>query len=79
MPERRWIVTASGDRSVTELAEDLARQEFIVEQVLAQITPGVIIGTAEDHVIDHVRRLPGVGNVAPDEPVDIGPPDAPIS
>lgn len=72
---KRWIITASGDRSLTDIKKDLTDSGFAVEQVLDEI--GVISGTSNDDV-ERLRKVSGVADVSPDEKVDIGPPDAPV-
>lgn len=76
MPKKKgWIVTTSGDRPVTEVASDLTKTGFAVDQVLDEI--GCITGRAEENVVDRLRNVRGVTDISPDGPVDIGPPDAP--
>jgi hypothetical protein len=74
---RRWIVTTSGDRPLSEVKKELTQIGFTVERVLDEI--GCITGTASDNVAKKLRALPGVADVSPDEPIDIGPPDAPVT
>ena len=74
---KRWVITTSGDRLLSDVRKDLIKSGFTVEQVLGEI--GLIIGVAEDDVAERVRNVPGIIDVSPDEPVDIGPPDAPVS
>jgi hypothetical protein len=74
---RRLIVTTSGDRELTELTSDLQSRGFTPEQVLA--STGIVIGRADDDAIDALRETPGVSDVSPDQEIDIGPPDAPVS
>jgi hypothetical protein len=78
MPQpRTWIVTTSGDRPLGEIANDLKRTGFSIGQVLSEI--GAITGSASDDVVAKLRAIPGVADVSPDTPIDIGPPDAPIT
>jgi hypothetical protein len=74
---KKWIVTASGDRSLSEVKKQLTEKGFTVEQVLDQI--GCITGSASDDVAERLRTIPGVADVSPDTPIDIGPPDAPVT
>lgn len=76
---KKWIVTTSGDRTLKEVEENLTETGFEVDQVLDEI--GCITGTASDDTAKRLRTIPGVVDVAPAEvpPVDIGPPDAPIT
>jgi len=74
----RWVVTASGDRPLREIEQDLRTAGFEVEEVLSAI--GSVIGSASDQVAKKARSISGVTDVSPEPPpVDIGPPDAPIS
>ena len=73
---KKWIVTTSGDRSLSDVKKKLTESGFDVEQVLDEI--GIITGAASDAVVKRVRSVPGVADVSPDEKVDIGPPDAPV-
>jgi hypothetical protein len=74
--DKRWIVTTSGNRSLSDVKKKLAESGFAVDQVLDEI--GVITGTASDDDIERLRSVSGVADVSPDEQVDIGPPDAPV-
>jgi hypothetical protein len=73
---KKWIVTTSGERSLSEVKKQLTESGFAVEQVLDEI--GIITGTSSDKDVERVRSVKGVADVSPDEKVDIGPPDAPI-
>lgn len=75
--KKRWIVTTSGDRSLSDIKKELTESGFAVEQALDEI--GCIIGTASDDVVEQLRSVPGVADVSPEEPVDIGPPDSPVT
>jgi hypothetical protein len=78
MPQSKtWIVTTSGERPLGEIANDLKRTGFSIGQVLGEI--GAITGSASDDVAAKLRAIPGVADVSPDMPIDIGPPDAPIT
>ena len=78
MADKRWVVTASGDRSINDLKKDLTDAGFSVDEVFEEI--GSITGTTKnDGVADSVKSIPGVSDVAPEEPIDIGPPDAPVT
>jgi hypothetical protein len=74
---RGWIVTSSGDRPLRDLARDLTKTGFAVGQVLDEI--GLITGAATDEIAERLRRIPGVADVSPEEVIDIGPPDAPVT
>jgi hypothetical protein len=75
--EKQWVVTISGGRPIGEVAKDLTKSGFNVDNVLDQI--GSITGHASDDVIHHLRAVPGVADVSPDHPIDIGPPGAPVT
>lgn len=78
MPEQKsWIVTASEDRPVGDVAKELMANGFTITQVLGEMN--VITGVARDEVIAKLRAIPGVVDISPDLPVDIGPPDAPVT
>ncbi|HLG57914.1 MAG TPA: hypothetical protein VI485_21390 [Vicinamibacterales bacterium] len=73
MPDaKNWIVTTSEDRPLSEITSDLKKAGFVVGEVLDAI--GSITGTADDHAVKQVRSIPGVVDVSPDAPIDIGPP-----
>ena len=74
---KRWIVTTSSDRSLGDVKKNLSETGFAVDQVLDEI--GCIIGSASDDVAKKLRRIPGVADVSLETPVDIGPPDAPVT
>lgn len=77
MEDRTWIVTATGQRPFDDVVRDLRASGFDVQQELTEV--GVAIGFVPDTALDAVRRIPGVGDVSPDQPVDIGPPDEDVS
>ncbi len=71
------IITADGERPISAISSDLQRAGFVVGQVLAEI--GCITGTADDDQIGKLRSIGGVVDVAEDAPVDVGPPDPPVT
>lgn len=73
----RWVVTTSGDRPVPDVVSDIASAGLAIDEVLDEI--GVITGSGSGGVAEVVRRIPGVADVSPDQPVDIGPPDSPTT
>lgn len=79
MSERkRWVVTASGGRSLSDIEKKLTETGFVVDQVLDEI--GCITGAASADVADKLRAIPGVADISPEPPpINIGPPDAPVS
>lgn len=72
---KKWIVTTSGERPLSEVTKDLTKTGFNVGEVFHEI--GSIYGDADDGVVEHLRNIPGVSDVSPEPVVDIGPPDAP--
>ncbi|HEY0764824.1 MAG TPA: hypothetical protein VGD61_20770 [Pyrinomonadaceae bacterium] len=75
--QKRWVVTTSGKQPLSDVRKNLVESGFTVDQVLGEI--GLIIGTAEDDVAERARKIPGVVDVSQEAPVDIGPPDAPVT
>lgn len=75
--KKRWVVTTSGDRPLSDIKKKLAGSGFAVEQVLDEI--GCIIGAASDDVVERLRSVPGVADISPEPTVDIGPPDSPVT
>ena len=75
--QKRWVVTTSGGRALSDVRKDLVEGGFTVDQVLGEL--GLITGVAEDDVAETARKIPGVFDVSPEIPTDIGPPDAPVS
>jgi hypothetical protein len=75
MTSRRWVVTTSSNRSLSEIEKKLSKAGFVVDQVLDEI--GCINGTASDEVASKLRDITGVTDVSPETPIDIGPPDSP--
>lgn len=73
---KRWIVTTSGDKSLSDVKKKLTDAGFNVEQVMNEI--GCITGTGSEAVAKRLRSVPGVTDVSPDEQVHIAPPDSPI-
>jgi len=75
--KQRLVVTISGDRPIHEVAKDLKAAGLEVDQVLESI--GSVTGSAHPDTSKRLKRIPGVADVSPDHPVDIGPPGAPVS
>jgi hypothetical protein len=76
MPDaKQWIVTTSSERPITEIKKDLEDAGFSIGQVLHEV--GSITGEAGDETVTKVRSIAGVVDVAPDAPIDIGPPGSP--
>lgn len=74
--KKKLIVTTSGDRPLEEIKKELAEKGFTVGQVLKEI--GIITGTGTDDAAKKLRAVKGVTDVSEDQPVNIGPPDAPV-
>jgi hypothetical protein len=74
---KRWIVTTSGDRPLSDIKKDLTKTGFATGEVLDEI--GIITGAAPDAIADRLRAIPGVTDVSPEGVIDIGPPDAPVT
>jgi hypothetical protein len=71
---KRWNITKSGDRSLSDIKKDLKKAGFSVDQVHDEI--GVITGAASDTIAEKLRAIPGVADVSPEEGINIGPPDS---
>lgn len=74
MAKKEWIITIGGDRPIGEIAKDIADAGLQRTQVLKEI--GSITGLAEDEVVAKLRKVRGVADISPSNPVDIGPPDS---
>ncbi|MBZ5534203.1 MAG: hypothetical protein LAO20_22485 [Acidobacteriia bacterium] len=75
--KKALVVTVSGDRPIHEVAKDLRTEGFDVKQVLEAI--GSITGAAHPKAVNKLRAVRGVADISEDQPVNIGPPDAPVS
>jgi len=73
----RWILTVAYDRPIEQIVADAAKAGLRDVQVMAEI--GCITGTAPTVAVARLRRVRGVVDVAPDSPIDIGPPDADVT
>jgi hypothetical protein len=71
---KTWVVTTSAVRPIAEIAKDLSAAGFKVDQTLDEI--GIITGKSDDEAARKVRAVPGVADISPDNPVDIGPPNS---
>ena len=74
---QRLVITISNERPIHEVAHDLRKAGLQVDQVLENI--GSVTGSAETGTVKRLRSIPGVADVSPDHPVNIGPPGAPVS
>jgi hypothetical protein len=75
--EKRWVITTSGDQSLSDIRKTVVDSGFKVDQVFSEI--GLITGVAEDEVVKKVRSINGVVDVSPEQSVNIGPPDSPVT
>ncbi len=73
-PKNTWVVTTSRDRPLADIAKDLSRAGFAIDQTLEQI--GVFTGKSDDKAVGKARAIRGVADVSPDQPVNIGPPNS---
>ena len=74
---QRLVITISGERSIHDVARDLRAAGLKIDHVLESV--GSVTGSADAGAAGRLRSIPGVADVSPDHPVDIGPPDAPVS
>ena len=74
---KTWIITTGGKRPITDIAKDLAKAGLKRKKVLKEI--GSITGAADDKAVKKLRLIPGVVDVSPDSPIDIGPPDSSVT
>jgi hypothetical protein len=72
-----WNITTSSERSIHDIAKELADAGLHDSQILEEI--GVITGSAEDAVAERLRQVRGVVDVSPSTPVDVGPPGSPVT
>ena len=70
-----WIISTDGKRSLRAIAKDLARADFMVDQILTEV--GCITGSTAAGSTARLRKIQGVIDVSPDTPLNIGPPDSP--
>jgi len=75
--KHKMIVTLAGDRAIHDVTRDLKAAGFEVDQTLETI--GIVTGSAHPKSVAKLKSVPGVGEVAADHPVDIGPPDSDVS
>jgi hypothetical protein len=72
------IVVTSGERPMHEVASELRKAGFAVDQVLDQINQ--VTGRAPAGAARRLKSIRGVTDVSPEHPpFNIGPPDAPVS
>lgn len=74
MSNTRWVVTVSKQRKMQEVSQDLLGTGFKVDNVLEAI--GVFTGVGNDETASKMRAVPGVSDVSPELPADVGPPNS---
>jgi hypothetical protein len=70
--KKSLVITTSGQRSIHDVARDLKKEGFDVEQVLDSIN--VVTGKGHAGSEHKLRSVNDVIDVSEDNPVDIGPP-----
>lgn len=76
--KKKWLITLSGERSITAVKKDIAALGFEVGQVLSEIN--CITGAAADSIAKKVRGIAGVNDVSEDPgEFSIGPPGSPVT
>ena len=78
-PKRPPVAPEMGSRPrpLDEVVRKLNETGFTVDQVFGEI--GCIAGSAAENVITKLRSIPEVADVSTEEPIDIGPPDSPLT
>ncbi|MGM0857783.1 MAG: hypothetical protein ACQEW0_11960 [Pseudomonadota bacterium] len=67
-----WIITVSSDQSINDIARCLSNEGLTIREVLEDI--GCITGSADNVTAERLKKVEGVVDIAPDMPVDVGPP-----
>jgi hypothetical protein len=62
--KKKWIITVSGERSISAVKKDITALGFDVTNVLEEI--GSITGTATDSAAKKIRSIPGVADLSED-------------
>jgi hypothetical protein len=70
--EKTFVITASGDRALSEIASEAVQSGFTSTEILDEI--GCITGNAPQTALRALRLIPGVIDVSETPSVDIGPP-----
>lgn len=73
--QKKWIITTSDEHPLADVEKNLTEMGFNVEQSYAEI--GSISGSVDEEAVEKLRSVPGVVDISPEEPIDIGPPDSP--
>ena len=72
-----WVITLDPNTTPATARDALAKAGLEVDQVLEEI--GVITGRGSAGLGAALRKVRGVADVSEQAPIDIGPPDAPVS
>ena len=72
--KKAWVITTSADRPLADIAKDLSKLGFKIDQTLEEI--GVITGNSDDKAVGKARAIRGVTDISPETKVDIGPPNS---
>lgn len=72
MPD--WVITTSGERPIEEIADELSRSGFEIDQILSEV--GLITGRAAEDAVARARKVAGVVDVSANVSIDVGPPDS---
>lgn len=75
--KQTMIVTISDQRPIHDVAQDLKKAGFDVEQIMEAIN--VITGSTDADSKARLKGINGVVDVSEDHPVDIGPPGQLVS
>ena len=72
--DKDWVVMTSGDRPLADVAKDLKKKGFTVDNVLDEM--GMITGKGGDDVAEKLRKVKGVTDVSSNVGADVGPPNS---
>ena len=74
---KMWLIATSSGRPIQDIARDLEKAGLVDVKVLEEIE--CISGSANEKIVNKLLEVPGVIDLTPDTPVDIGTPDADIT
>mgnify|MGYP006346481263 FL=1 len=74
---KEWVITLEPGTAMKPVLAALRKAGLRVDQALEEI--GVITGRGAAGLAPALRRIAGVADVAQQAPIDIGPPDSPVS
>jgi len=74
---KEWVVTLDTGTAATQARAALTKAGLHIEHVLEEI--GVITGHGSAELGEVLRKVKGVADVAQQAPIDVGPPDSPVS